>query len=466
MPNSLFKYLSLVVDAIFVNLAFVFAFLLRFSGTLPPENFSAYLRISPLITIVYLAAGWIYGLYDSENVGSFWDVTRAAVYASTLGALLTAAIAFFGGVTTIAFARWTILFAWVIAAVLLIAWRIALLRFFPISYPEKRVLILGANQTGADLARTLRERTKWGWHFIGFIDAHEKDQKAIEPAIELIDVSPEVDQSEILGSISDLEAVVKKHQINRLLIAKPTNIRQFIESLVLSKNLRLTIDVVPDLYEVFIGQADSIVGDVPLMRVATAQSSHYQSGLKRLGDFVGFICIGILTLPVWVFAMLGILIDDGWPIFYRQERVGKRQKVFEIFKFRTMINDAESCSGPVMACEGDTRITRFGSLLRRARIDELPQLINIARGEMSFIGPRPERPIFVEEFLKDVPGYAERFEAKPGVTGLAQVNGSYATTPERKLKYDLMYIYNQGLTMDLQVIAETIKVVLTGRGAR
>ncbi|MCL2746928.1 MAG: sugar transferase, partial [Coriobacteriia bacterium] len=131
-----------------------------------------------------------------------------------------------------------------------------------------------------------------------------------------------------------------------------------------------------------------------------------------------------------------------------------------------MIKNAEQHSGPVLATEDDPRITALGHKLRKFRIDELPQMLNILRGEMSFIGPRPERPAFVEEYLKEIPGYSERYRIKPGVTGLAQINGGYATTPERKLKYDLMYLYHQSLAFDVQITVETIKVVLVGKGAR
>ncbi len=137
-----------------------------------------------------------------------------------------------------------------------------------------------------------------------------------------------------------------------------------------------------------------------------------------------------------------------------------------MYKLRTMIKDAEKLTGPVLAEEDDPRITRVGRFLRRSRIDELPQIFNILSGDMSFVGPRPERPFFVEQFVAEIPGYRERFSIKPGVTGLAQVSGGYATTPERKLKYDLIYMYHQNLAMDVQIVAETLRVVLTGRGAR
>jgi len=163
---------------------------------------------------------------------------------------------------------------------------------------------------------------------------------------------------------------------------------------------------------------------------------------------------------------IAIVLQDGFPIFFSQERVGRDLRPFRVHKLRTMIKDAEKTTGPVLAEEGDARITTVGRILRKFRIDEFPQLVNILKGEMSFVGPRPERPYFVEQYLNKVNGYRERFNVKPGLTGLAQVSGSYATTPERKLKYDLIYIYHQTPAMDMQIVAETLRVVLTGRGAR
>jgi lipopolysaccharide/colanic/teichoic acid biosynthesis glycosyltransferase len=174
----------------------------------------------------------------------------------------------------------------------------------------------------------------------------------------------------------------------------------------------------------------------------------------------------VIVSPLLLLAVIGIVATDGFPFIYSQERSGKHLKPFPVYKLRTMVKDAEKLSGAVLAEEDDPRVTRVGRVLRKTRLDELPQLFNIIRGDMSFIGPRPERPVFVNEFCKDIPGYRERFNVKPGVTGLAQVSGGYATTPDRKLKYDLIYMYHQNLAMDLQIVAETLRVVLTGRGAR
>jgi len=224
--------------------------------------------------------------------------------------------------------------------------------------------------------------------------------------------------------------------------------------------------VVPELYEIFIGTVDAIVGDVPLMEITHTSVPTYYAATKRVIDVAAAALLLVVLSPVLLAAVIAVAVADGLPAFFSQDRVGRGLRTFRIHKLRTMVRDAERDSGPVMAADGDERITRVGRFLRRYRLDEIPQLVNIIKGDMSFVGPRPERPFFVERFMAETPGYRERFSIRPGVTGLAQVSGGYATTPERKLKYDLIYMYHQTPAMDAQIVAETLRVVLTGRGAR
>src|SRR5690606_36578443 len=159
-----------------------------------------------------------------------------------------------------------------------------------------------------------------------------------------------------------------------------------------------------------------------------------------------------------------VKLSSRGPIFYRQRRVGQGGALFTIWKFRTMLDRAEEASGPVLAHHEDERVTPVGRFLRASRIDELPQLRKVLNGTMSLIGPRPERPEFVRRYAEEIPGYLERLLVKPGLTGLAQVNGEYHTSPAYKLKYDLAYIYNYSITLYLKIMAETIKVMVTRRG--
>jgi lipopolysaccharide/colanic/teichoic acid biosynthesis glycosyltransferase len=177
----------------------------------------------------------------------------------------------------------------------------------------------------------------------------------------------------------------------------------------------------------------------------------------------------ISALPIMVVATLGILVSSGRPVIYRQERVGYCGRTFTLLKFRSMMRDAERDGVACWATVGDSRVTRFGRFIRETRIDELPQLINVLKGEMSLVGPRPERPYFVAELTKKIPFYAVRHSVRPGITGWAQVRYSYGATLEesiKKLEYDIYYVKNHSLLLDITVLFKTVRVVLLGEGAR
>lgn len=171
----------------------------------------------------------------------------------------------------------------------------------------------------------------------------------------------------------------------------------------------------------------------------------------------------VASAPLWALIALAIKLEDGGPVFYGQERVGKGGKVFRVQKFRSMVLDAERESGPVWAAENDNRVTRVGQFLRATALDELPQLVNISRGEMSLVGPRPERPELVRHFRQEIPGYGRRFLVQPGLTGLAQIYGQYDSHPRKKLRYDLLYIKKQSFWLDVKLIALSFLITVRGK---
>lgn len=187
--------------------------------------------------------------------------------------------------------------------------------------------------------------------------------------------------------------------------------------------------------------------------------------VKRGFEIVFSLALLFFTLPVLVTFAIAIKLESKGPVFYRQERVGYMGKPFYVIKLRSMYIDAEK-NGPQWASKNDPRVTRVGRFIRKTRIDELPQLINILKGEMSLIGPRPERAVFTEKFSKQIPGFKQRLIAKPGLTGWAQVNGGYDVTPEQKFEMDMYYINKQSIWLDLQILYRTVWVVLSGSGAR
>lgn len=194
-------------------------------------------------------------------------------------------------------------------------------------------------------------------------------------------------------------------------------------------------------------------------------SSHIYNFYSRLIDIcISSICM-ILGVPLVIIFGVLVKLEDGGPIIYKQERVGKNSKIFNLYKIRSMRIDAEK-NGAQWAQNNDPRVLKIGKFIRKTRIDEIPQLFNILKGDMSIIGPRPERPMFTMQFNEEIEGFANRLVIKPGLTGLAQVNGGYEMTPDEKLKWDLEYIKNRNILMDINILLKTIKVVLTGEGAR
>ncbi len=456
MSRAQFAWLSIIVDALTYNAAVLAAFFVRFGGTLPAYNVRAYYSLAPFLTVTFLVGAYIYGLYDPERVESAWSIVRSALSAATLTTLLTLGGLQLSGQTFDAFPRLVILIAAPLQVLLLIGWRVGATRLTPIHWPEQRVLIVGTGPLARELAARLAEREKWGYRVVGLV-ARDEDKAFGEAA--------DTPGHSVLGTVHELSALVARERVDRVIVASPVALRELFEDITLTGETDVRVDVVPELYEIFIGTVDSIVADIPLMEI-THRSPQWYSGAKRLLDALFGVVLLVALSPIMLLAALGILTTMGWPVLFLQERVGRDMRLFKVIKFRTMVRDAESVSGPVFATEEDPRITPLGRFLRTYRIDELPQLVNILRGEMSFIGPRPERPAFVASFLRDIPGYRERFRLKPGATGLAQVSGSYATTPARKLKYDLIYMYHQNLLMDVQIVVDTVRVVLTGRGAR
>lgn len=455
MSRGRFIALSMLVDAAAYNAAVIVAFLLRFDFTLPAFNVGPFLTLAPYLTAVFLLTAYIGGLYEPERIEGLWPAVRGAAVASTLMLLLTLGTLQLLGSAFDPFARGVILYAWPLQGFFLVGWRALSTRLTPIRWPEQRVLIVGTGPIAVELSAELSRRAKWGYRVVGLVARAEDDALAeVEGA-----------GAPVLGSVHELTRLVQEHDVDRLIVASPVALRELFEDVALSGDGSVRVDVVPELYEIFIGEVDSIVADIPLMQI-THRPPQWYATAKRLIDFALALVFLVVLSPVLLLAALAIAFTMGRPVFFDQERLGRDMKPFRVHKFRTMVRDAEAKSGPVLAEAEDPRITPVGRVLRRFRIDELPQLINIVAGEMSFVGPRPERAFFVEQHLKSIPGYRERFRVKPGATGLAQVSGGYATTPERKLKYDLIYMYHQNVLMDVRIVVDTIRVVLSGHGAR
>lgn len=273
----------------------------------------------------------------------------------------------------------------------------------------------------------------------------------------------------VVSTIQDLGNVIDKYSIKDIIISLGWHEEEAILDVISrcdEKNV--DIKIVPDLYNIISGQAKvTQLHTFPLIDIMPGLMPEWEKKLKRLMDILLSLGLIIFSLPITLISSLIIKLESKGPVFYKQERMGLNGKLFKIYKFRSMVSDAEKISGPVWSTKDDPRITRFGKFIRKVRIDEIPQTLNILKGDMSFVGPRPERPFFVEKLSNEIPLYKRRLKVRPGVTGWAQVKHKYDENIEDvklKTRYDLFYIENMSLRMDFKIIFRTVFVVLFGKG--
>ena len=321
-----------------------------------------------------------------------------------------------------------------------------------------RVLVLGTGAEARLVEASLAAAVPSGLQLVGFYPLEKKQEIAVSP-------------KQVIATDIPLEQKVAELDVHEIIIAVRQQ-RGGVLPLRQLLNCRLNGVEITELARFF----ERVHSKVPieLLKVSwLIYGNGYRQGwwrtlVKRIFDLVAASSLLFVTLPVMAITALAILFETGAPIIYRQERVGFRGRIFTVFKFRSMGLDAERGGQARWAVARDPRVTRVGRVIRRLRIDELPQLFNVLRGEMSFVGPRPERPEFVEMLTSQVPFYAVRHSVKPGLTGWAQVRYSYGATVEqsvRKLEYDLYYVKNHTLVLDVMVLLETVRVVLLGEGA-
>ena len=321
-------------------------------------------------------------------------------------------------------------------------------------YPS---ILVGWNERSKALNKRIKSFPGLGYSVVGFVSTRAED------------IGETDEGSEVIGEITELPKIIKKYDIKEVILALSSNDhKRLLDVIKYVNGESVGIKISPDMYDIISGQArtNQIYG-LPLIDILPEFMPAWEVSAKRLIDIL--ISIGVLGvfIPFWLLIGILIKIDSRGKILYRQERVGKEGRHFNIFKFRSMSSDAESKTGPVWATEDDPRVTRIGKFLRTSRIDEVPQFINVLMGDMSLVGPRPERQYFVDQLKKEMPLYTKRLRIRPGITGWAQIKHKYDESLDdvkRKLRYDLFYIENMSLRMDFKIILSTIKVMISGKG--
>ena len=310
---------------------------------------------------------------------------------------------------------------------------------------EERVLIVGTGEVGRIVQQKIRRTPQLGYRVIGFIDDNPK-AKAIQ-------------NTPVLGTTDDISDLIGSHKINEVIIAMQEVTHQEILKIVGECDPgRVAVKVFPDVFQIIASEVTiGDLGGLPMLSVRDTALHGWQLVVKRVIDIIGSAAGLVILSPLMLLLAILIKLESAGPVFYTQERMGLDGKRFMMLKFRSMRTDAEKETGPVWTTANDTRRTRLGTFLRKVSIDEFPQFINVFLGEMSLVGPRPERPIFVEQFKRSIPRYMDRHREKAGITGWAQINGLRGDTSIiERTKYDLWYIENWSLTLDFRIIIRTI----------
>ena len=449
--SRLFQRLLFFADLLLVVAGWVLAYLVRFEWLTPPEwvPLPTYLRLLPWVLLLSAGVFWFSGLYAPDRAQRLPLLAYGVAKAVGLGLLLVAAsLSFY---RTFSFSRLHMLLFGAITPVLMVGLRLVLYAALRRARQQgrnlRRVLIVGAGVAGRKLAEAFRAYPWMGLDVVGFVD----DFKGGEPGV--------------LGTVDETAAVMdrlerKGQPVDYVYIALPPAAAARIQRLAAELSTRLAhVCLVPDLFQFNI--LNSRVTDVdglPVIHLVDEAPLEGRRLVKRFVDVAFSLLVLLLTAPLMLVVALAVRLSSPGPVLYRQERMGLNGQRFDILKFRTMPVRAEAATGPVWATPREARATRVGRLLRRTSLDELPQFVNVLRGDMSVVGPRPERPVFIEEFKEKVPHYMLRHKVKAGITGWAQVNGWRGNTSiEKRIEYDLYYIRNWSLGLDLKIMLLTLR---------
>lgn len=444
--------IRIIGDVIFVNLAFLLAFIIRFDAAIPSQNYNAYLNIIPYISIFSVILFQMYNLYSNQLKRRMDEIFYTFIPATFIIVLFTGTVAYL--THSLAFPRSVYLISFPTIFITMIGWRYLTIFIERLISKKEDIIIIGRGENTAKLIKNIAHSMHNTYNIKDVI---------IEDADYLSDL--DFVEFNIISDFNNLEKKLITLDADLLFVASNLSEEEKKEAFYAALEKDWEISLVPEFYEIMLsGSRLEQIGEMPVFEIVPPNKS-FGFVFKRLTDIVLALVGIILSLPLTIPAAVAVKLESNGPLFFTQERVSRRGKNFEVYKFRTMVNNAEKNTGPVLADKNDSRITKVGKFLRKTRIDEIPQLINVLKGDMSIVGPRPERPHFVGQFEKELPHYKYRHFIKTGITGLAQVHGYYDTGAEDKLRMDLLYANKRSFVFDLKILLETLKVIFMGHKA-
>ena len=472
MSKKLSTSIVVFSDLILVNLAVALAVLIRFGSDIPWQNFKSYLLLSPFLTFISPIIFYIFELYDRKACTSRPRIVLNAFRSSLILFIASILFAYAFRTTHLGTIPTPVFVLSVVLTIILIAgWRLVRWYFLiKVKGNEitKKLVVLEANQSESpSFSSLINQSERNNTQVIRFSETAQATNTETDDRKPKASVS-EANSSELVTELYSLISFIEKEEIREVFVESEAMSRDtFVQLAYNLADKDVQLSVIPDQYEVLIGAKITTQGSsFPTIQLATDDKAGWYMNFKRVADVV--VSLGILAGMLLLYPIIAVLIKltSKGPVFYKeQERVGQHGRIFKIWKFRSMYQDAEKDTGPVFAKENDHRMTPIGRIMRKIRFDELPNFINVLKGEMSFIGPRPERPEHINNLKAQFPFYIGRLQVRPGITGWAQVNGNYDDI-EFKIHYDRYYIENMSPLLDFIIFLKTIPTIILGKGAR
>ena len=450
--GQLLQRVLFVADLVLIGAAWVVAWTIRFEVLTPPQYvpLARYLEFLPAVLVIWGLVFLMSGLYQPQRATRLPLIAFTVARAVFLGLVVSVFAMFF--FRAFSFSRLHMLVFGLVSSGMLVGLRLAIFAVLRQARRRgrnmRRVLIVGAGHAGQRIANAFRLYPWMGIEVVGFLDDLTQN-----------------DPGNILGTTEEIGDVMDRlategRRIDSVYIALPSWASEKIDQMMAAATKRLAhVSFVPDLFqfEVILNHRVSDIDGLPVIHLVDEAPHDVRRALKRSVDIVFSASVLLLLSPLFVMLAIAVKMSSPGPVFYRQERMGLNGHQFDMLKFRSMPVNAEAPTGAVWATPGESRATPAGAFLRRTSLDELPQFINVLKGDMSVVGPRPERPVFIEEFKDRVPNYMLRHKMKAGITGWAQINGWRGNTSiEKRIEYDLYYIQNWSLYLDFKIMLLTV----------
>ncbi|MAT43233.1 MAG: hypothetical protein CL609_12910 [Anaerolineaceae bacterium] len=425
---------------------------LKFSVQFLLERPPSWFYLLPFVWITLVVV-----LGDIRKSNSFGDTIASIGMAAMLSAIIYLFIFFLAEPKSLP--RLGVALFFISSAILTLIWRFIYIQVFTAPAFLRRVLIVGAGKAGKTLVKIVKETWPMPFYLVGLIDDDEEK------------IGIEIDGFPVLGGSDKILTIIDEKEISDVIFAISGEMNpRMLETLLVAEEQGIEVTTMPVMYEEIMGRVPIFLLSPDWVLRSLVDQSHisrFYRAIKRLIDILGGIIGSLILLLATPILSVLIYIDDGRPIFYKQLRLGRNGKIYKILKFRTM-NDANQVEGGATPTqENDNRVTKIGKFLRRSHLDELPQFLNILKGDMSLVGPRAEQPVIVQELQEKIPFYRSRLFVKPGLTGWAQINYGYASNAEEnavKLEYDLYYIKHRNFMLDISILFQTMGSVIGLKG--